>query len=316
VFLSRPADAFDLLRGEGVGITDADLNRIPIGLAALSGLDSDADGLPDALEDALGTDPRLADSDGDGFADPTEIVGGYDARGTGRRPIDADFAARQRGRIFLQVEGHGEAWWINPDDRRRYFLGRPADAFALMRSFGLGITTKNLSAIPTGSVAASGQASAAPVLAAAVPSAAAQTGDSGQPAVSASGTCADGDAQCLIKKIRAGQADDVRVNFPDNVFAVRKFGPFDSRWAYHELEYLRIGSGDYLTGSQACLFDDRNAMANALADNEATGLRPNSYPFATCCVFNPNPATGLIRSVFCDADFPDGTYPLVDTAKL
>lgn len=45
---------------------------------------------------------------------------------------------RIRGRILLQVEAHGEAWYVYPSDGRRYFLGRPADAFDVMRFLGLG----------------------------------------------------------------------------------------------------------------------------------------------------------------------------------
>ena len=37
------------------------------------------------------------------------------------------------GKIVLQVEQNGEAWYINPNNYKRYFLGRPNDAFALMR---------------------------------------------------------------------------------------------------------------------------------------------------------------------------------------
>ncbi|EKD78323.1 MAG: hypothetical protein ACD_41C00368G0007 [uncultured bacterium] len=44
------------------------------------------------------------------------------------------------GRIVLQVEEHGEAWYINPADHHRYYLGRPDDAFAIMKELGLGIT--------------------------------------------------------------------------------------------------------------------------------------------------------------------------------
>jgi len=53
-------------------------------------------------------------------------------------------AQHHSGKIYLQVEANGEAWYVNPDDMRRYFLGRPSDAFALMRSFGLGITHAEL----------------------------------------------------------------------------------------------------------------------------------------------------------------------------
>jgi photosystem II stability/assembly factor-like uncharacterized protein len=48
------------------------------------------------------------------------------------------------GKILLQVEANGEAWYVNPDNEIRYFLGRPADAFGLMREFGIGIKHKEL----------------------------------------------------------------------------------------------------------------------------------------------------------------------------
>ena len=51
----------------------------------------------------------------------------------------AGLAAKLSGRIVLSVEENGEAWYINPVDSRRYFLGRPADAFKVMRELGLGI---------------------------------------------------------------------------------------------------------------------------------------------------------------------------------
>lgn len=51
---------------------------------------------------------------------------------------------RLSGRILLQVEAHGEAWYVSPDNSMRYFLGRPADAFSLMREFGLGIKHEEL----------------------------------------------------------------------------------------------------------------------------------------------------------------------------
>lgn len=44
-----------------------------------------------------------------------------------------------RGMILLQVEENGEAWYIYPKTDRRYYLGRPADAFDVMRNLGLGI---------------------------------------------------------------------------------------------------------------------------------------------------------------------------------
>lgn len=50
-----------------------------------------------------------------------------------------NLADRLVGRILLQVEENGEAWYLSPDNNMRYFLGRPEDAFNLMRERGLGI---------------------------------------------------------------------------------------------------------------------------------------------------------------------------------
>jgi len=46
---------------------------------------------------------------------------------------------RMSGSILIQVEKKGEAWYVYPNDNRRYFLGRPEDAFNLMRKLGLGV---------------------------------------------------------------------------------------------------------------------------------------------------------------------------------
>lgn len=55
---------------------------------------------------------------------------------------------RLSGKILLQVEANGEAWYVNPDTTRRHYLGRPTDAFNLMRSLGLGISNLDLISIP------------------------------------------------------------------------------------------------------------------------------------------------------------------------
>lgn len=51
---------------------------------------------------------------------------------------------RLSGKILLRVESKGEAYYINPVDKKGYYLGRPNDAFAIMRSFGLGVSNKDL----------------------------------------------------------------------------------------------------------------------------------------------------------------------------
>lgn len=48
-------------------------------------------------------------------------------------------STRLSGRILLQVEQHGEAWYIDPVSKQRFYLGTATDAFALLRAKGLGI---------------------------------------------------------------------------------------------------------------------------------------------------------------------------------
>jgi hypothetical protein len=97
-FLNRPADAFEIMRELGLGITTADLEKIP-------------------------------------------AQGEY---------YDGDKSLRDRlsGKILIQVEASGEAWYVYPGDLKRYYLGRPADAFEIMSDLGLGITSSNLLQIP------------------------------------------------------------------------------------------------------------------------------------------------------------------------
>lgn len=57
-----------------------------------------------------------------------------------------ELGQRLAGKILLQVESKGEAWYINPDNDQRYYLGRPADAFKIMRDLGLGISNKDFDA--------------------------------------------------------------------------------------------------------------------------------------------------------------------------
>lgn len=53
-----------------------------------------------------------------------------------------------RGYILLQVEENGEAWYVDPSNDVRYFLGRPDEAFDIMQERGLGITNADLATIP------------------------------------------------------------------------------------------------------------------------------------------------------------------------
>lgn len=59
----------------------------------------------------------------------------------------ASLSTTLSGRIVLSVEQNGEAWYINPTTKRRHFLGRPVDAFRVMRELGLGISENDFHAL-------------------------------------------------------------------------------------------------------------------------------------------------------------------------
>ncbi len=151
-YMGRPEDAFALMKRLSVGASDANLAKIKpnVDIVSDTDVDTDGDGLADVLEQGLGTDPLTADSDGDGYNDLTEVKGGYNPLGAGRLSFDDKFTDQNLGKILLQVQGRGEAWYINPVNRQRYYLSRPKDAFAIMRALGLGITNADLEKIAIG----------------------------------------------------------------------------------------------------------------------------------------------------------------------
>jgi len=58
--------------------------------------------------------------------------------------VFASLASDLSGMILLQVEENGEAWYVYPENLEKYYLGRPADAFNIMRELGLGIAHETL----------------------------------------------------------------------------------------------------------------------------------------------------------------------------
>lgn len=107
-FLSRPVIAFQVMREQGIGITNSDLEKIPV-----------------------------ADNYCPSYSPGCDNTSAH----------DYDFTNSQKGKIFLQVEKNGEAWYVNPSDGKRYFLGRPADAYNVMRNLGLGISNGNFESL-------------------------------------------------------------------------------------------------------------------------------------------------------------------------
>jgi hypothetical protein len=63
--------------------------------------------------------------------------------------VDSKLSNRLKGNILLQVESHGEGWYVNPSDSQKYYLGRPADAYSIMRFLSVGITNKDLDRLQT-----------------------------------------------------------------------------------------------------------------------------------------------------------------------
>lgn len=51
------------------------------------------------------------------------------------------------GYILLKIQANGEAYYVNPLDLKLYYLGRPTDAWQIMRNLGLGISNQDLSQI-------------------------------------------------------------------------------------------------------------------------------------------------------------------------
>lgn len=148
IYLANGDVAFYLLRIKGLGITNSDLGKIPIGLEPRFALaDSDRDKLPDKLEEAIGTATANPDSDNDGYTDGAEILSGYNPLGAGSLPTDKRLANRLKGRILLQVESRGEAWYVNPRDGKRYYFADGEAAYQIMRYLSVGVTNENLEQI-------------------------------------------------------------------------------------------------------------------------------------------------------------------------
>lgn len=140
--------AYQMMRELGLGITNDNLKKIPIGLnERFEDMDYDGDYLSDKLEEAIGTDVYSRDSDDDGYFDGEEVEAGYNPLGPGKMTFDTNLIEKLKGKILLQVESRGEAWYINPQDGKRYYMADGDAAYDIMRFLSLGITNENLSKI-------------------------------------------------------------------------------------------------------------------------------------------------------------------------
>ncbi len=140
--------AYEMLREFGLGIADADLAKIPVGIEErFEDTDTDKDGLADRLEEGLETNLNLADTDKDGVSDGQEVKSGNNPLGAGKMAVDTNLVGRLKGKILLQVQKAGQAWYINPKDGKRYYMKNGDAAYQIMRFLSLGITNSDLEKI-------------------------------------------------------------------------------------------------------------------------------------------------------------------------
>lgn len=63
-----------------------------------------------------------------------------------------ELSDRLQGHILLQVESHGEAWYVKPGERKRYYLRDGAAAYSIMRYHSLGISNADLEKLLAGDI--------------------------------------------------------------------------------------------------------------------------------------------------------------------
>jgi hypothetical protein len=150
-YMRDGATAYEMMRKFGLGISNNDLSKIPVGLDKRFSMDDyDGDYISDKMEEAIKTNAENHDSDQDGYNDYEELANNFNPLGPGALKIDNTFADKMKGRILLQVESRGEAWYVNPSNGRRYYLADGASAYEIMRFLSLGISNDNLEEIEEG----------------------------------------------------------------------------------------------------------------------------------------------------------------------
>ena len=65
---------------------------------------------------------------------------------------DKELTDRLKGKILLDVENKGEAWYVDPVSRKRHYMRNGEEAYKIMRNLSLGITNSDLAKISTGSL--------------------------------------------------------------------------------------------------------------------------------------------------------------------
>ncbi len=66
--------------------------------------------------------------------------------------VDDQLSEKLKGKILLQIENHGEAWYINPKNKKKYYMANGKEAYNVMRYLGVGITNDDLEKIKTSKI--------------------------------------------------------------------------------------------------------------------------------------------------------------------
>ena len=53
------------------------------------------------------------------------------------------------GKILLQVESKGEAWYVNPKEGKRHYMANGDQAFQIMKTLGAGMSNKDIEKMKT-----------------------------------------------------------------------------------------------------------------------------------------------------------------------
>lgn len=151
-YMRNGTAAFEIMKAFGLGIKNDDIDKIPIGYkkSLYTGKDSDLDGIPDAMEVAINGNPYKINTNNEPYDDMLKLLLGQKLDSYNNYQYNQSIINKLKGKILLQVELNGEAWYVNPTDSKRYFLGDPDTAYNIMRYLSLGITNNDLRRIQVG----------------------------------------------------------------------------------------------------------------------------------------------------------------------